>query len=158
MHLALAILIDFFIYCSNFYGLGPDFPRDQFLIRSEGKDKTKTIYFISSAVRQLLESPEVIRRLNIVNTGVRMFVRRMDGQMDENAEKTPYRLTWEGLTLVDGILNERRRVRLQSRDELRILLTEAYPKIEQFGSQTIARLEAMGKKKRAFACGRLDWH
>lgn len=158
MHLALAILIDFFIYCSNFYGLGPDFPRDQFLIRSEGKDKTKTIYFISSAVRQLLESPEVIRRLNIVNTGVRMFVRRMDGQMDENAEKTPYRLTWEGLTLVDGILNERRRVRLQSLDELRILLTEAYPKIEQFGSQTIARLEAMGKKKRAFACGRLDWH
>ncbi|KAJ8657543.1 hypothetical protein O0I10_006845 [Lichtheimia ornata] len=128
---------------SNFYGLGPDFPRDQFLIRSEGKDKTKTIYFISSAVRQLLGSPEVVRRLNIVMTGVRMFVRRMDGQMDENAGKTPYRLTWEGLTLVDDIVNDRRRVRLQSLGELRTLLTEAYPKIEQFEPPTIARLEAM---------------
>ncbi|KAI7880932.1 S-adenosyl-L-methionine-dependent methyltransferase [Lichtheimia hyalospora FSU 10163] len=128
---------------SNFYGLGPDFPRDQFLIRSEGKDKTKTIYFISSAVRQLLASPEVIRRLNIVMTGVRMFVRRMDGQIDENSAKTTYRLTWEGLTLVDDIINDRRRVTIQSLNELRILLTEAYPKIEQFEPPTIARLEAM---------------
>lgn len=45
---------------SRFYGLDEKFPKDQFLVRSEG-EKNKTIYFVSEAVKSILQSEEIHR-------------------------------------------------------------------------------------------------
>lgn len=45
---------------SKFYGLDEKFPKDQFLVRSEG-EKNKTIYFVSEAVKSILQSEEIHR-------------------------------------------------------------------------------------------------
>lgn len=45
---------------SKFYGLDEDFPKDQFLVRSEG-EKNKTIYFVSEAVKSILQSEDIHR-------------------------------------------------------------------------------------------------
>ncbi|KAI9314518.1 S-adenosyl-L-methionine-dependent methyltransferase [Dichotomocladium elegans] len=127
----------------EFYGLDSSFPTDQFLIRSEGKEKSKTIYFVSSAVRDLLASRQA-HRLNVVMTGVRLFVRQNSTPSTDSVSRTPYRLTCEGIPLIDRVLSDtRRRVRLQSLAELRTLLTEAYPKIDQLESPTVEKLETM---------------
>ncbi|KAG2222188.1 hypothetical protein INT45_014085, partial [Circinella minor] len=122
---------------SEFYGLDRAFPRDQFLFRSEGK--SKIMYFVSKAIKELLKEKDV-NRLNIVMTGTRAFVRQPSV---ESEGRMPFRLTWESIPLLDGMLSDRRRVKLASDAELQTLLTEAYPKIEQFGVETITKLEAM---------------
>ena len=126
---------------SEFYGLDPSFPRDQFLTRADGDSKSKTMYFVSKAVKELLSLKDVHRRLNIVNTGARCFVRQQNsGEEGEMA----YRLACEGLPLLDRVLSGRRRVLLSSANDLKTLLTEAYPKIEKFEAPTAARLDAIG--------------
>ncbi|KAL1928499.1 hypothetical protein VTP01DRAFT_2855 [Rhizomucor pusillus] len=126
---------------SDFYGLDPRFPRDQFLIRSEGKEKSRTIYFVSKAVKELLASAD-IHRLNLVMTGVRLFVRQSSSAAEGTA-KTPFRLTCEGVPLLDSMLSDKRRVRLVSFAELKTLLTEAYPNISQLEPPTVSKLESM---------------
>ncbi|KAI8139197.1 S-adenosyl-L-methionine-dependent methyltransferase [Fennellomyces sp. T-0311] len=123
---------------SEFYGLDPSFPRDQFLVRSEGDNKSKTMYFVSKAVKELLSLQDV-HRLNIVNTGTRVFIRQNSAEEGRMA----FRLTCEGLPLLDRVLSDRRRVLLSSASDLKTLLTEAYPKIEKFETHTVAKLESI---------------
>ena len=99
------------------------------------------MYFVSKAVKELLKEKDV-DRLNIVMTGTRAFVRQPSVEAEG---RMPFRLTWESIPLLDGMLSDRRRVKLLSDAELKTLLTEAYPKIELFEAETITKLEAMGK-------------
>ncbi|KAI9259870.1 S-adenosyl-L-methionine-dependent methyltransferase [Sporodiniella umbellata] len=112
-----------------FYGLDPAFPRDQFLLRSENNAKGRSLYFVSRSIKKVLESKE-FSRLNTVNTGVRLFVR----QSSLLEEGSPFRLSSEGLPLLDSALSERRRFTINL-EELRVLLTEAFPLINNFPSE-----------------------
>lgn len=77
-------------------------------------------------------------------TGVRLFVRQSSSAAEGTA-KTPFRLTCEGVPLLDSMLSDKRRVRLVSFAELKTLLTEAYPNISQLEPPTVSKLESMGK-------------
>ncbi|KAI9494607.1 S-adenosyl-L-methionine-dependent methyltransferase [Zychaea mexicana] len=139
---------------SEFYGLDRAFPRDQFLVRSEGN--SKNMYFVSQAVKELLKQSDV-HRLNIVMTGTRVFVRQSSAEASSSeGDRMPFRLTWESIPLLNAMLSERRRVQLASDIELQTLLTEAYPKIERFEAQTIAKLESMELGCCVFDYGAID--
>ncbi|KAI8886813.1 S-adenosyl-L-methionine-dependent methyltransferase [Backusella circina FSU 941] len=122
---------------SDFYGISSDFPRDQYLLRAEDTAKNRCLYFISKAVKDVLKAPDV-DQLYIVNTGVRLFVRQ--GGMTEIG--APFRIANEGLSLLEGVVSDRRRVTI-AYDELRILLTEAFPMLEQFEKKTQDKLETI---------------
>jgi hypothetical protein len=60
---------------SKFYELDQDFPKDQFLVRSEG-ERNKTIYFVSEAVKSILKSEDIHRlRVSPSSSSCSMFGR-----------------------------------------------------------------------------------
>ena len=110
---------------SNFYGLDKEFPTDQFLVRSEG-EKNKTIYFVSEAVKSILQSEE-IHRLKVVNTGVRTFIR----QDTKTPTDCSFRVNSEGIGMMRQFFSSARVLSVQL-PELTILLQNPYPKTSQF--------------------------
>ncbi|CEG82204.1 hypothetical protein RMATCC62417_16312 [Rhizopus microsporus] len=120
---------------TEFYGLDSSFPRDQFLLRSENNAKGRSLYFVSSAIKKVLESKD-FSRLQTVNTGVRLFVR----QSSPVDSASPFRLTSEGLPLLDSVLSDKRRFEI-SLDELRVLLVEAFPTLDRFPEAKREKLE-----------------
>ncbi|GAA5807848.1 hypothetical protein MFLAVUS_001227 [Mucor flavus] len=124
---------------TEFYGLDPSFPRDQFLLRSEGTAKGRSLYFVSSSIKKVLESKD-FARLQTVNTGVRLFVRQSTTMLEKGC---PFRLTSEGLPLLDLVMTDKRRITV-TMEALKTLLVEAFPIMEQFPEhvqQQVAAIE-----------------
>ncbi|KAK5809917.1 S-adenosyl-L-methionine-dependent methyltransferase [Linnemannia elongata] len=110
---------------SKFYGLDEKFPKDQFLVRSEG-EKNKTIYFVSEAVKSILQSEE-IHRLKVVNTGVRTFIR----QDSNSPTECSFRVHSEGIALMRQFVSTARVMAVQLKEVI-TLLQSPYPKISEF--------------------------
>lgn len=123
---------------TQFYGLDPSFPRDQFLLRSEGSAKGRSLYFVSSSIKKVLESKD-FGRLQTVNTGVRLFVRQSTPLIEKGC---PFRLTSEGLPLLDTVMTDKRRITVNM-DALKTLLVEAFPIMEQFPEDVRKQVEAI---------------
>ncbi|KAF9944773.1 hypothetical protein BGZ70_004354, partial [Mortierella alpina] len=122
---------------SKFYGLDVDFPKDQFLVRSEG-EKNKTIYFVSEAVKSILQSEE-IHRLKVVNTGVRTFIR----QDSNTPAECSFRVHSEGIAMMRQFVSDDARVMAVQLKEVVTLLQSPYPKISEFPEEMQARLTAL---------------
>ncbi|KAG2194054.1 hypothetical protein INT47_008138 [Mucor saturninus] len=123
---------------TDFYGLDPKFPRDQFLLRSEGTAKGRSLYFVSSSIKKVLESKD-FARLQTVNTGVRLFVRQSTALPEKGC---PFRLTSEGLPLLDTVMTDKRRIYVNL-EALKTLLVEAFPIMEQFPQDVQAQVDAI---------------
>src|SRR6266540_3515376 len=52
-------ILAYLMLLSKFYGLSPDFPVDQFLMRSQ--NTKKTIYFVSKSVKCILKAEDIHR-------------------------------------------------------------------------------------------------
>ncbi|KAG0002156.1 hypothetical protein BGZ65_002881, partial [Modicella reniformis] len=125
--------VDFF---SGFYGLDENFPKDQFLVRSEG-EKNKTIYFVSEAVKSILKSDD-IHRLKVVNTGVRTFIRQ-----DSNTPAScNFRIHSEGIAMMRQFVSDARVMTVQLK-EVVTLLQSPYPKVSEFSEAIQERLTAL---------------
>ncbi|CAM0136233.1 tRNA (cytosine-5-)-methyltransferase ncl1 [Umbelopsis sp. WA50703] len=126
------------IEASEFYGLAPTLPKTQFLLRSmEGNSKNRSIYFVSEAVKAILNSKDS-SRLRLVNTGVKIFVRQgsaMDGGC-------PLRISSDGLALLTPHVSEKRCIDI-STEELKTIVTKAFPKTEEFDQSHIEWLTAL---------------
>ncbi|KAF9158770.1 tRNA (cytosine(34)-C(5))-methyltransferase [Actinomortierella ambigua] len=122
---------------SQFYGLDTErFPMDRFLVRNEG-EKNKTIYFVSKAVKAILQS-DVVSKLKVVNTGVRVFVRQ-----DSNAPAAcPFRAHAEGLTMTYPFFSDARVIPVQL-DAVKVLLRSSYPKTTEFPEFMQEKLAAL---------------
>ncbi|KAF9114121.1 hypothetical protein BGX27_000100 [Mortierella sp. AM989] len=118
---------------SGFYGLDEDFPKDQFLVRSEG-EKNKTIYFVSEAVKSIIKSDD-IHRLKIVNTGVRTFIR----QDSNSPADCSFRIHSEGIAMMRQFVSNARVMAVQL-EEVITLLQSPYPKISEFPEAVQQRL------------------
>lgn len=122
---------------TEFYGLDPTFPRDQFLLRSDGNAKGRSLYFVSSSIKRVLESKD-FSRLQTVNTGVRLFVR----QSSPVENGSPFRLTSEGMPILDAVMSDKRRI-IVDMNVLKILLVEAFPTLEEFPEQLRDKVRPM---------------
>ncbi|KAF9159437.1 hypothetical protein BGX21_003100 [Mortierella sp. AD011] len=121
---------------SKFYGLDEDFPKDQFLVRSEG-EKNKTIYIVSEAVKSILKSND-IHRLKVVNTGVRTFIR----QDSNSPADCTFRIHNEGIAMMRQFVSDARVMAVQL-EEVITLLQSPYPKITEFPEAVQERLTAL---------------
>lgn len=91
-------------------------------------------------MKSVLQARDV-DRLHIVNTGVRLFVRQGSLIGGDNA---PFRLTSEGMPLLEReIKDDRRKIQI-SDSELETLLTELMPKLEAFEEPTQEKLRQLG--------------
>ncbi|SAM02707.1 hypothetical protein [Absidia glauca] len=122
----------------SFYGLDPAFPMDQFLLRSDLDTKNRQIYFVSKAVKTVLESKQ-IKRLHIVNTGVRLFARQ--GSLVDTTE-CAFRISSEGVPLIEQHIEDHRSVHV-GLDDLKVILVGAFPMITEFSPETQANLNKL---------------
>ncbi|KAF9428163.1 hypothetical protein BGZ94_003204 [Podila epigama] len=121
---------------SKFYGMDEKFPKDQFLVRSEG-EKNKTIYFVSEAVKSILQSEE-IQRLKVVNTGVRTFIR----QDSNSPTECSFRVHAEGIAMMRQFFSDARVMSVQLAEVI-TLLQSPYPKISEFPEALQEKLKAL---------------
>ncbi|RKP14861.1 S-adenosyl-L-methionine-dependent methyltransferase [Piptocephalis cylindrospora] len=121
---------------TDFYGISPDLPTSQYLVRAE--DGThKTLYFVSPAVKSLLQARDV-ERLKLINTGTKAFVRNDV----KNIDAFPFRIQADGLPLLTPFLGPQRFVDAAFSDVL-TLIREANPKFDSLSEPMATKLRAM---------------
>ncbi|KAI9252407.1 S-adenosyl-L-methionine-dependent methyltransferase [Phascolomyces articulosus] len=124
---------------TDYFGIDPKFPRDQYILRCEESAKNRTIYYCSKSVKAVLESKD-LERLHIVNTGVRLFVRQ--GSLEDSNEIAPFRLTADGLPLLERVLvDDRRKIAISDEEDLKTLLMKVMPIIDTFSKETQEKLK-----------------
>lgn len=108
----------------QFYKLSPRFPRDRFMVRNAQGDPTKTIYYTSALIRDILTENEG-KGIKFIHGGVKMFMRQ-----DVQGEGVcRWRIQSEGMPILEGYVGEERVVRLYKKETLRKLLIEMFPKV-----------------------------
>ena len=120
------------------------FPLDQFLVRSiEGKNRS--IYFVSTGVRQLIENPRN-QTLKIVNTGIKAFGKSsltgaLNGEDSCVQNFCSLRLHAEILPFLMPFIDQAR-VFFITKDDLLVALSEEYPYFNKFSPPLAASLES----------------
>ncbi|TPX76370.1 hypothetical protein CcCBS67573_g02368 [Chytriomyces confervae] len=105
----------------DFYGVKPEFPTDQFVVRSLNP-VYKTLYLVSTAVKRLL-SAENSSKLKIVNTGVKIMTRVRE---TATSYTFPYRVVAEGVSTISPYLTDKR-VIVCAKEDIKLLLEKEYP-------------------------------
>jgi len=129
----------------DFYDLSPRFPRDRFMVRNAAGNPVKTIYYTSRLARSILTENEG-KGMKFVHCGVKMFVR----QDVQKVGVCKWRIQTDGLPLLEAFVGEERVVRLWSRNTLRKLLVEMFPKVDGDGWRDLGEI---GERVRATEMG-----
>lgn len=108
-----------------FYGLSPRFPRDRFMVRNATGVPAKAVYYTSALARDILVANEGAG-LKFVHCGIKMFVKQ---DVQGVADACRWRIQSEGIGLVEAWVDESRVVRCHSRETLRTLLREMFPRV-----------------------------
>lgn len=132
-----------FIY--EFYQISPNFPRDRFMVRNASGQPVRTIYYTSSLAREILIENES-KGIKFVHCGIKMFV----SQDVQRADVCPWRIQSEGLPILEGWVGEERVVRLRSRQTLKKLLVEMFPKVHKGGWEELGEI---GERVRDISMG-----
>ncbi len=119
----------------DFYKISPSFPRDRFMVRNASGNPVRTIYYTSTLARDILIENEG-KGIKFVHCGVKMFV----SQDVQKAGVCPWRIQSEGLPILEGWVGEERVVRLRSRETLRKLLVEMFPKVDGEGWKELGEI------------------
>ncbi|ORZ02295.1 S-adenosyl-L-methionine-dependent methyltransferase [Syncephalastrum racemosum] len=124
---------------TDYYKLSPEFPKDQYILRSDSMSRNRTIYFCSAAVKSVLQSPD-FERLHLVFTGVRLFVRQGGAAGSEGDE---FRLTSEGIPLLERVIVDQHRQVSVPESALRTVLEHNNPALRDFDDTTRPILESL---------------
>ncbi|KHJ34286.1 putative trna (cytosine-5-)-methyltransferase ncl1 [Erysiphe necator] len=108
----------------SFYKLSSRFPRDRFMVRNVLGHPTKTIYYTSSLVRNILTENEG-HGIKFIHGGVKMFMK----QDVQGPNVCKWRIQAEGMPILEGYVGEERVIYLSKKETLRKLLIEMFPKI-----------------------------
>ena len=119
----------------SFYDLSPHFPRDRFMVRNAQGNPVKTIYYTSALARSILTA-NANSGIKFVHCGVKMFVK----QDVQAADVCRWRIQSEGLPVLEAWVGEKRVVRLWSRETLRKLLVEMFPKVTGDGWKDLGEI------------------
>lgn len=119
----------------GFYHLSPRFPRDRFMVRNVMGNPVKTIYYSSDLARTILVENEG-KGMKFVHCGVKMFVK----QDVQKPGVCKWRIQTDGLPLLEAWVGEERVVKLWSRDTLRKLLVEMFPKVTGDGWEDLGEI------------------
>ncbi|OKL56015.1 hypothetical protein UA08_08694 [Talaromyces atroroseus] len=129
----------------EFYHIPSRFPRDRFLVRNASGSLTKTVYYSSALVRDILTQNEG-RGLKFVHAGVKMFVK----QDAQRSNQCPWRIQTDGLQLLERWLGPQRTVTLHKKETLRRLLIDLFPKLDK---HTYEHLGEVGEQTKDMELG-----
>ena len=119
----------------SFYHLSPRFPRDRFMVRNATATPTKTIYYTSALIRDILTENEG-KGIKFIHGGVKMFMKQ-----DVQGEGVcRWRIQSEGMPILEGYVGEERVVRLYKKSTLRTLLVEMFPKVTGDGWKNLGEI------------------
>ena len=119
----------------EFYNISPHLSRDRFMVRNATGHPAKTIYYTSALARSILTENEG-KGMKFVHCGIKMFVR----QDVQNEDVCKWRIQNEGLPILEPWVGEERVVRLRSRETLRKLLVEMFPKVDGDGWRELGEI------------------
>lgn len=94
------------------FGLTPDFPYKQLLVRSKEAEKKKILYYVNEQLREFMINNE--NRFKVVNAGIGLL-RRVD-----KVSASRYRLMQDGLSIIAPLISKRA-VELDSEDAAKII-------------------------------------
>lgn len=129
----------------SFYQISSRFPRDRFMVRNASGNPVKAVYYTTALAKQILTKNEG-RGMKFVHSGVKMFVKQ-DAQGQDICR---WRVQSEGLPIIEGWVGEGRIVRLTSRETLRKLLIEMFPRVSGDGWK---ELNEIGERVRDIGMG-----
>ncbi|KAM7195647.1 mitochondrial GTPase [Naviculisporaceae sp. PSN 640] len=130
---------------NEFYKISSRFPSDRYMVRNALGEPAKAIYYTSQLVRDILVCNEG-RGVKFIHGGVKMFVK----QDAPSADVCRWRIQSEGMPILHGYVGEERVVVLKSKDTLKRLLIEMFPKISGDEWQ---KLNEIGERVRDLALG-----
>jgi multisite-specific tRNA:(cytosine-C5)-methyltransferase len=119
----------------TFYGISERFPADRYMVRNALGEPSKTIYYTSALVRDILEHNEG-RAVRFVHAGVRMFVK----QESPSAEVCRWRIQSEGMPILQAYVGPERIVVLKDKETLRKLLVEMFYRINDGGWEGLGQI------------------
>ncbi|KAI8817926.1 cytosine(34)-C(5)-methyltransferase [Fimicolochytrium jonesii] len=123
----------------EYYGLSDKFPKDNFVVRSEN-DSWKTVYFVSTAVRNIVTAGNSYR-LNIVNSGIVTFTRN---SAHDGGAGSPFRLSNDGLSTIAPFVSDKCVIQASLAD-IKVLLPMSYPKFTKFSDEMREIFEKLRK-------------
>ena len=122
-------------FIQEFYHLAHKFPLDRFMVRNAVGNPAKTIYYTSALARGILTENEG-GGIRFVHCGIKMFVK----QDVQKADVCKWRIQAEGMRLLEPYVGEERVIRLWSKETLRTILIEMFPKVENDGWKELGEI------------------
>jgi len=123
----------------EFYGIPGDFPKDQFVVRSEVAKK-RNIYFTNEMIKRVVQAKNAYK-LQIVNTGIKIFSRNEGSKNSDKSLLCPMRICADGVNLLKWTT---RKIVAKLPDVL-IMLRESYPHISKFSIPAQEKLVELGE-------------
>ena len=117
------------------YGLGTDFPKEQFMVRASGE--AKVLYFISRSIKKELIDHGLQDRVTVINSGLKAFERC--SLQDKNST---YRLAQEGIHFVVPYVTKR--ILTANMDDFYQCVKEGFITFDKFSEPFQKQLEEMG--------------
>lgn len=105
------------------YGLGPTFPKEQFMVRASGE--AKILYFITKTIKEGLINHGIQERVTVISSGLKGFERC--SLKDKNLG---YRLSQEGIQYV--VPHVTKRILSADMDDFHACVTEGFADFEAF--------------------------
>jgi multisite-specific tRNA:(cytosine-C5)-methyltransferase len=109
----------------DFYQLHEQFPRDRFMVRNDMVQPSKSIYYTSALVRDIL-TLNAAKGMRFIQAGVKLF-----GKQDTQGRDDVccWRIQSEGIHIVDPWVGESRVLRLYKRPTFQKLVREMFIKV-----------------------------
>lgn len=107
--------------CWPFYDFSESFPRDSTLVRNASGEPIRTIYYVSSILKQMLTIEE--QKLKVIHAGIKLFVSQRN-----DTGHCPWRVQNESLHTIKPFLGDKRHLSC-SLKLLELLFQEAFPKV-----------------------------
>lgn len=116
------------------YGLSPNFPKEQFMVRASGE--AKVLYFISRSIKKDLIDHGLQDRVTVINSGLKAFERC--SLKDANSV---YRLSQEGIHFVVPYLSKR--VLTANMDDFCACVKDGFVTFDKFSEPFQKQVEEM---------------
>ncbi|OAL06259.1 S-adenosyl-L-methionine-dependent methyltransferase [Phaeosphaeriaceae sp. SRC1lsM3a] len=120
----------------SFFGISERFPRDRFMVKNKEGLSLNKIYYTSAMAKDILQQNKD-RGMKFIHCGVVMFVAHKI--KDKDYTHAPWRLQSEGIRIIEPWASKRI-VNCTSKDTLRQLIVEMFPKLPKEGEHGLGEV------------------
>lgn len=115
--------------CWPFYGFADNFPKDCTLVRNATGEPLRTIYYVSPAIKELLNIDD--QKLKIIHAGIKLFISQRNDSGD-----CPWRVQNESLQTIKQYIGEERQATCNL-ELLKYLFQAGFPRLADIKQEGI---------------------